>query len=58
VQVKKDLKALESLIVFYIGKVPEMEYFSKVLYTVLLALDVSNIFACILLLVGLTTARY
>jgi hypothetical protein len=39
------------------GQVPEMEYVSKVLYTVLLALDVSNIFACILLLVGLTTAR-
>jgi hypothetical protein len=34
-----------------------MEYFSKVLYSALLGLDVSHIFACILLLVGLTTTR-
>jgi hypothetical protein len=38
-------------------QVPEMEYFSKALYTALLVLDVSHIFSCILLLVGLTTNR-
>jgi hypothetical protein len=50
-----DYDMIYSISVF--AQVPEMEYFSKVLYSALLGLDVSHIFACILLLVGLTTTR-
>ena len=39
-------------------QVPKMEFFSKMLFTILLALDVLYILACILLLVGVAAVKH